>query len=136
MADLYLTITGRFKKNIAIVLFLNMLNSVTNNPINSYNTISLAKSVLRERKLCLSAPLKSFTATPREAICHVTMTSFFFSEPAMFGCVFFCGKIIMWKFVFVGEISVCSSLRIRYFVSVFRVPVIFFLFYRYHVKRL
>ena len=54
----------------------------------------------------------------------------------MFGCVFFCGKIVMWKFVFVGEISVCSSLRIQYFVSVFRVPVIFFLFYRYHVERL
>ena len=32
----------------------------------------VAKSVLREHKLCLSAPLKSFTATPREATCHVT----------------------------------------------------------------
>ena len=33
---------------------------------------SLAKSVLLERKLFLPAPLKSFTATPREATCHVT----------------------------------------------------------------
>ena len=33
---------------------------------------SLAKFVLQEHKLWIASPLKSFTATPLEATCHVT----------------------------------------------------------------
>ena len=75
-------------------------------------------------------PFEVLHGYPRKATCHVTTAQalfffFFFSEPTMSGRVYFYEKIVLWKFTFVGEISVCSSLRIRYFVSLFLLEFVY-----------